>query len=139
MIKCNNQNRENILADLIPDLTPLIDVMFMLMVFLILTINQAEKIFNIETPKDEENISILNKNSSTIKITIFASNNEWAISDKKFNDFYILKNHLENLTDKNHNSKIIIYSDKKANVEKLLKLMTYLKKEKINNINIIME
>ena len=139
MIKCDNQNRENILADLIPDLTPLIDVMFMLMVFLILTINQAEKIFNIETPKDEENISILNKNSDTIKITIFASKNKWAIADEKFNNFNILKNRLENLTDKNHNSKIIIYSDKKANVEKLLKLMTYLKKENINNINIIMK
>lgn len=139
MIKYDNQNRENILTDLIPDLTPLIDVMFMLMVFLILTTNQAEKIFNIETPKDEENISILNKNSDTIKITIFASKNKWAIADKKFNNFNILKKHLKNLTNKKQNNKIIIYSDKKANVEKLLKLMTYLKKENINNINIIME
>ena len=138
MIKCNNQNRENILADLIPDLTPLIDVMFMLMVFLILTINQSEKIFNIETPKDEENISVISKNSNRIKITIFASNNEWAIANKKFNGFNILKKHLKKITDKNENNKIIIYSDKKANVEKLLKLMTYLKKENIHNIDIIM-
>ncbi len=138
MIKFNNQNRENILADLIPDLTPLIDVMFMLMVFLILTINQSEKIFNIETPKDEENVSVISKNSNTIKITIFASNNEWAIANKKLNGINILKKHLKKIIDKNQNNKIIIYSDKKANVEKLLKLMTYLKKENIHNINIIM-
>ena len=139
MIEIENQNRENILSDLIPDLTPLIDVMFMLMVFLILTINQAEKIFTIAAPSDQENISILSEDYNKIKITIFANNNDWGLNTEKFNNFTKFIEKLQKTTINNANHQLIIYCDKNANVEKLLRLMTYLKKNKLENINLIME
>ena len=83
----NNSEREGIILDLLPDLTPLLDVMFMLVIFLVLTTNTIHQVFDVKLPEDKEGVANILSEDDLIKITIFSEDNLWAINEEKFNNF----------------------------------------------------
>ena len=75
MININNNSRKNIVNDFLPDLTPLIDVVFILIIFLILSINTASFSLEVNLPEDKDNSSKV-------------------ISDNKYLEIHLLKNNI---------------------------------------------
>ncbi len=51
MINIIANRRKNLISELAPDLTPLIDVIFILVVFLILNFNAPEYFLKVDLPK----------------------------------------------------------------------------------------
>lgn len=135
----NNSDKNNIISDLLPDLTPLLDVMFMLIVFLILTTNAVQQIFEVKLPEDQENVTKLLQEDDTLKITLFAEENKWAIDQQEFQDFKLFKHQLAKQKLNISEQRVIIFSDQQASVERLLQLLTYMQAQGIEIADIIME
>jgi len=57
MIEIPADKRGNIVSDLMPDLTPLLDVMFMLIVFFLLTANAVPYTLDVNLPEDKEKVA----------------------------------------------------------------------------------
>lgn len=138
MIKINNNNRKNIIGDLLPDLTPLLDVVFMLIIFLILSINTTSFSLEVNLPEDRDNISKIISDKDQIEIHLLSSN-MWQINEKKFENEQKFRNYLLNFYQKNKNRKIIIIVDKNSKAQKLISILTFLKKENIQMADILVE
>jgi biopolymer transport protein ExbD len=129
MININNNNRKNIIDDFLPDLTPLLDVVFMLIIFLILTINTISFSLEVNLPEDEYNY---------LEIHLLKSNS-WQINQKKFSNEKKFKNYLLNYHKKHPDQKIILITDKGSKVGKLISILTFLKKQNIQMADILVE
>jgi biopolymer transport protein ExbD len=138
MIKINNNNRKNIIGDLLPDLTPLLDVVFMLIIFLILSINTTSFSLEVNLPEDKDNIAKEISDQDQIEIHLLSSN-MWKINEEKFDNEQKFRNYLLNYYQKNKNKKIVIIADKNSTSQKLISILTFLKKENIQMADILVK
>ena len=70
MIEIPAQKRGGIIHDLMPDLTPLLDVMFMLIVFFILTANAVPYALDVNLPEDAEEVTQAVTDSDILTISL---------------------------------------------------------------------
>lgn len=139
MINIVQNKRKNLANELLPDLTPLLDVVFMLIVFLILTINSTIYSLDVKLPKDQENISNLASENKNIAIYLLPLGKGWKIDEDEFLDEKDFKNRLKELSSNNQDPSIMILSDKDAPISKLIDLMTFLEKIEVKKVNIAVE
>lgn len=135
----NHTDREEIISDLVPDLTPLLDVMFMLIVFLVLTTNTMQQVFDVTLPEDQDGVTELLSEQETIKVTIFPESGQWGINEQKYSDYDGFKRALLVQHQAQPMQKIIIYGDQSVTIERLMKLLTFLRSQNIETADIVME
>lgn len=138
MININNNSRKNIIKDFLPDLTPLLDVVFMLIIFLILSINISSFSLEVNLPEDKDQISKAISDENNISVTIL-KDSQWKINDNIFQSENVFRTSLKKIYQENLDKKIVIISDKNASVENLINLLTFLTKENISMANIIVD
>lgn len=118
----------------LPDITPLIDVVFLLLIFfMVSTVFKKDEfalLLNLPTVKEGES-----KNDSKVKnIILELSKSEIAYNNKKYT-FDTLPSVLKNLQDKK--TAIELRIDKKVEYDRVVKLLNMLKQFKLNNLNLI--
>ncbi|MAZ80398.1 MAG: hypothetical protein CMP18_01250 [Rickettsiales bacterium] len=136
MINIIANRRKNLISELAPDLTPLIDVIFILVVFLILNFNAPEYFLKVDLPKDEENISQNIIDKKDIKIYIDKDIAGWKVNDLQIDKAANLRNKINILSKNYSDSKILIYVDQDAQISRLITLLTILEKNNFKQTNI---
>lgn len=140
MINVNsNSERDGIISDLLPDLTPLLDVMFMLIIFLVLTTNAMQQVFDISLPEDKEDVLEVLAENDTIKITLFAEGKQWAINEQKFDNFSVFKSELLSAYKNSKKKHVIVFGDKSATIDRLMELLTFMRSEGIEAADMVMK
>jgi len=137
MIEIPTHKRGSIASDLMPDLTPLLDVMFMLIVFFILTANAVPYALDVNLPEDSENVSQAVEDPDMLSVTLLPSEDGWKINDQTYDDEATFKEALK--TAAQDNKQVIIIGDKNVSMQKLLTVMAFLRKNNIEAANIVME
>ena len=122
-----------------PDLTPLLDIIFIVMVFLLLTANIAVRTLVIDIPSTEHSEVLQTQSKQVIAVSLLKDNSLWAIEDAQYGDFQMFSNALLNLHKKFPERPLVIASDKEVAVERMLKLLAFMQQNKINATNIIMD
>lgn len=137
MIIIPDHKRGQIISDLMPDLTPLLDVMFMLIIFFILTANATPYVLDVNLPKDQSDVIVAADNQNLITVTLLANDRGWKINETIFTDNQAFQ---QNLIQKTTNeTELMIIGDQSVSMEKLLNLMTFLRKHNIQTANIVMD
>lgn len=113
-----------------PDMTALLDVIFILLVFLLLTANAVPKVLPVSLPtKGSAQAEPLNL-SDHVSINIFSEDSRWGLNGDKYTDWTSFEDAIgENLNTLNENNiepQIIIAGDKQAPLEKVLQLLSWL-------------
>ncbi|NCO04166.1 MAG: biopolymer transporter ExbD [Alphaproteobacteria bacterium] len=137
MIDIPNQKRGNIASDLMPDLTPLLDVMFMLIVFFLLTANAVPYAMDVNLPTDPESITRAVEDPDLLSVTLLPDDQGWKINDLSFTREQDFKSALKEKAQ--GNNKVMIIGDKEVSIEKLLHVMAFLRKNNIEAADIVME
>ena len=123
-----------------PDLTPMIDIIFIVMVFLLLTANVSVQTLNVDIPKTEETSQLTSPDKPVISIGILHSEEQkWALDGEKFNDWNAFTSALLKTRNRFPDKPLVITADKKADVESLLNLFSFMQKHQIPATNIVME
>ena len=135
MIKAKVNSESN----LIPDLAPLLDLIFIVMVFLLLTTNISIQTLEIDIPKTKDDEALQEQQKDVITVNITTGENPWAIDEKTYSDFEIFQQNLLSTVDDNKSKSIIIGVDRKTKVELMMKLLAFLQKNKLKTAEIIME
>jgi biopolymer transport protein ExbD len=139
MIEIPASKRGNIISDLMPDLTPLLDVMFMLIVFFLLTANAVPYALDVTLPEDNENVTQAIEDPTTLSVTLLPDDMGWKIDDAIYTSETHFKNSLRDKAIATDNTKIVIMGDKDVSMNKLLQLMTFLRKHNIEAADIVMQ
>ncbi|ENV4251442.1 ExbD/TolR family protein [Vibrio parahaemolyticus] len=134
MIKVPQDNNRN---GLTPDLTPLLDIIFIVMVFLMLTAAVKLDSLDIALPStDSQAVAEVDKQSITVNI--LKDEPYWAINGQTYIDW-------ENFTlalleeSKSTDKPIVIGAEKTANIQSLVQLLGFLQENGIQATQLLTE
>lgn len=139
MIRIPDSEREGILGDLLPDLTPLLDVMFMLIVFLILTANAVPFAVDVELPSDDLAVSKAVDKDKTITLTLLPEAQGWKLDGTAYAEESDMQKALLTAYEKDKTQRIIIAGEKSVSMQKLLNAITFLRKHSIQTADILVK
>ncbi len=114
------------------DLTPLIDVVFILLIFFIITssFKKDKYTLNLELPNSKSAAKIISKKEISLEL-----NEKNLVYMNKIVSFNKLQTLLINIQDKKQS--IMINIDKKVPYQRVIKLLDLLQKNNLNNISFI--
>lgn len=124
---------------LYPDLAPLLDIIFIVMVFLLLTANISIQTMQVDIPTTADSEVLQTPAADALAINILASAPYWAIKQQTFADWPSFSQALLAQHKDNQQQPLVIGVDRNAPVERMLKLLAFLQKNNINATSIIME
>ncbi len=126
-----------------PDLTALLDVIFILLVFLLLTANSVPKVLEVVLPAEDSSQSLPVQMNTPVTITLPAEPGVWGLDERRFSDWsafeQALSQQLEGDADKQLTPDIIIAGDRQASLEKVLKLFAWLQVRDLNTAQFLMQ
>ncbi len=136
MIRSQSENDSEVM---IPDLTPLLDIIFIVMVFLLLSANIQVKTMEIDIPKSRDAATLSSVAKESLMINILQGTPTWAIEGdpiKSWDEFtFTLLDKIKAHPDR----AVLIGADKQASVENMLHVLAFLQKNNINATHIQME
>ncbi|EAS45091.1 biopolymer transporter ExbD [Photobacterium profundum] len=124
--------------ELKPDLTPLLDIIFIVMVFLLLTASVKLKALDVELPKTETQI-LQTTEADPITINLIAKEPYWALQGQSFNTWDSFTVALLKQVKDGPTKPVVIGADKNASVEQMLKLLAFLQQHEIKATQLLME
>ncbi|MBU3824203.1 MAG: biopolymer transporter ExbD [Candidatus Oceanisphaera merdipullorum] len=124
---------------LTPDITPLLDIIFIVLVFLLLTANIPLQSLEVDLPKTDSAAlsSISDKKSMTINM--LAGTPAWALEGEQYDDWEQFKPALIAQVAALKETDLILASDKDVTVDSMLKLLAFLQEQEITATQILME
>lgn len=135
MIKLNRAH-QNINA--VPDLTPLLDIIFIVMVFLMLTASVKLHSLDVQLPTTETTESKLVEKQS-ITINILTQSPHWAIDGKNISSWSEFQMQLTDMVKAYPKRNVVIAADKQAEIQLIVKLFGFLQEQNISATQILME
>ena len=112
------------------NIIPLIDIIFLMLVFFMLATNFSEK--KEISFKLKQNIETFNDDQENL--LIYIKNNSFVINEGSIKSSEIEEEVLNYWNSKNYQN-IVILNDKKSNLQKLIFILDILKKNKIKNVS----
>ncbi|MDN3680770.1 biopolymer transporter ExbD [Vibrio tapetis subsp. quintayensis] len=136
MIRSNSQSTS---SDFKPDLTPLLDIIFIVMVFLLLTANINVKTMQLDIPTTDQTQVLTEPDTQVIAVNILESAPNWAIDQTTYSTWAGFSDALVETKKKFPKREVVIGSDKSVPVEKMLQLLAFMQQNKIDATSIMME
>ncbi len=140
MIALNaNDENEGFLKDLIPDLTPMLDILFILLVFFMLAVGQVFQTMDLTLPESTAQEMQTTQIDNMIVLSLGDAKNSYAINQQKFKDFEDFKTEIMKTVTEEPDNKIIVAGDRNVSLERVLKVLTFLNDNGIQTANILMQ
>ena len=138
MIHLHQQGtQEGILRDLAPDLTPVLDILFILLVFFMLTAGAVFQSLDLTLPSSTS--KELAAVSPSKHIILEIKKDSYALNGKVLNDFAQLKQRVPDTIKAKPKHELFIAGDKNIPMERLLEVLIYLRTQGIESANILMQ
>lgn len=135
MIKVSQEHESE---SILPDLTPLLDIIFIVMVFLLLTASIKLQTLEVDLPTSDNAITSEVDNKS-VTINILAQAPYWALQGEQFDDWDSFTVALVTLVTDKSDAEIVIASDKTAQIQHMVKLLSFLQENKIRATQLLIE
>ncbi|WP_020582472.1 ExbD/TolR family protein [Endozoicomonas elysicola] len=121
------------------DLTPLLDVVFIVMVFLLFTANVQTLSLPVELPQATQQEVPLTTAPKTLTVSILEAGEPWAIGEQKYDQWEVFATSLLEKVKEAPDTTVLIAGDKDAPLGNLVKLMMFLSQHKIEAAQVLME
>jgi biopolymer transport protein ExbD len=138
MIKSRHNKKNNWKEEVLWDVTPMIDVAFVLLLFFILTANVTQHIYAVKLPESDPSFAQNSVKKDLIKVTIF-EDGTFAFDKIKYKNTQSLKNKILEVFKSNPDAKFMVVPDKKSNSGTLITLLTFFEGNNITNVDILVE
>lgn len=121
-----------------PDLTPLLDIIFIVMVFLLLTATVKLQSLEVSLPSAETE-SISDVDSKSLTVNILEEAPYWGLDGKSYSSWEDFTQALLTQVNLNPEFQVVIASDKSAEIQHMVKLLAFLQDNKIKATQILMD
>lgn len=138
MIKLQSEDPNGgTMRDLAPDLTPMLDILFILLVFFLLTVGTTLRALDLQLPSAvEKELEQLNEPRHFM---LEIRKGSYALDGEAIADFENLKAAIANALTEQPDYEIVVAGDRRVAIEELLKVLTYLQSQGIEAANILMQ
>lgn len=127
---------DGMLRDLAPDLTPMLDILFILLVFFMLTAGVVLRTLDVRLPAAADYAQPLIAKEEQIVLELHPA--FYVLDGERLTDFAALRAALEAKRRAAPGQELIIAGDEKVAMGRLLQLLTYLRAQGIESANIVM-
>ncbi|WP_337238754.1 biopolymer transporter ExbD [Vibrio cholerae] len=134
MIKSSAKHND---FSLTPDLTPLLDIIFIVMVFLLLTASVRLESLEVALPTTDSPV-VNEVNKESITVNILATEPYWAIDGKPYLDWHNFSLALLESVQVDKRP-VVIAADQGAEVQQLVKLLSFLQENGIQATQLLTE
>lgn len=132
----SNADDDQVLGDLALDLTPMLDILFILLVFFMLTAGTVFQSFEVNLPSSvTDDVPPL---GSQKNIVLEITTNGYALDGHSFSSFSTLKEAIPDTLRDHPGYELVIASDRRVDVERLLAVLTYLQSKGIVTANVLL-
>ncbi|WOG27679.1 biopolymer transporter ExbD [Endozoicomonas sp. 8E] len=121
------------------DLTPLLDVVFIVMVFLLFTANVQTLSLPVNLPEASREEAALTEEPETLTVSILAKGQPWALEENKYDNFEVLSQNLLARIKEAPDTTVLVAGDQEAPLGNLVELMTFLSEHEITAAQVLME
>ena len=121
------------------DLTPLIDIIFIVLVFLLLTANTQLLTLPVDVPTEADSELTGLSQEQHISINILAEEPHWALDSQQFEDFDQFEDAFIQAFTDSPDINVVVAADKNAPVQPLMTVLALLQRQQITNTQILME
>lgn len=137
MIRIDSEEESSL--SLGPDLTPLLDVVFIVLVFLLFTANSQTLSLPVNLPQATQQEASVTSEPKTLTISIFEEGEPWAIAETKYDDWNMFTTQVLEQVTNEPDIVVLIAGDQEAPLGNLVKLMMFLSKHEIEAAQVLME
>jgi len=120
------------------ELTPLIDIIFIVVVFLLLTANHRLLSLPVDIPDTDQPASELEAGPQRLLITLYQDSPQWGIGEQRYNHWQEFQSRLLPQLD-DQSRPVTVAPDNRASVESLVKLLALLNERQMIDTQILME
>ncbi|WP_252178088.1 biopolymer transporter ExbD [Endozoicomonas sp. 4G] len=138
MIRISNSDETNASFNA-ADLTPLLDVVFIVMVFLLFTANVQTLSLPVNLPEASREQAALTEEPKTLTVSILAKGQPWALEDQKYDSFKVFSQKLLAQVKEAPDTTVLVAGDQEAPLGNLVKLMMFLSEHDITAAQVLME
>ncbi|NQZ92136.1 MAG: biopolymer transporter ExbD [Moritella sp.] len=131
-------SQDHEVESILPDLTPLLDIIFIVMVFLLLTASIKLQTLEVDLPTADSAVTSEVDNQS-VTINILALPPYWALQGEQFSDWDGFTKALVILVTDKPDVDIVIASDKTAQIQHMVKLFVFLQDNQISATQLLIE
>jgi biopolymer transport protein ExbD len=121
------------------ELTALIDIIFIVLVFLLLTANSRLMTLPIEVPRAQSDQMASLEAHQSLTVTILPKAPHWSLEGQEFDNWDEFKTEFSKQMQLSPQARIIVAADKNAPVQPLMTLLALLQRLNIENTQILME
>lgn len=121
-----------------PDLTPLLDIIFIVMVFLLLTATVKLQSLEVSLPSAETE-SVSEVDSQSFTINILQAEPYWGLDGKSYPTWDDFTRALLVKVSNKPDDQVVIASDKSAEIQHMVKLLAFLQDNHIKATQILMD
>ncbi|WP_422136534.1 ExbD/TolR family protein [Endozoicomonas sp. ALD040] len=121
------------------DLTPLLDVVFIVMVFLLFTANVQTLSLPVNLPEASREEAALTEEPETLTVSILANGQPWALAENKYDSFKVFSQALLARVKQAPDTTVLIAGDQEAPLGNLVELMMFLSEHEITAAQVLME
>jgi biopolymer transport protein ExbD len=125
------------LEDMALDLTPMLDIIFMLLVFLVLTTNVLQHAVEVTLPNGEA-ASVTAPENDEIVLTLHADSH-WQIGEETFATWEDAREALAADLTQPETQRIVIAGDRAATLQGFAAALSFLRARGVTDINLLME
>jgi len=120
------------------DLTPLLDIIFIVMVFLMLSANIKLQSLEVDLPTTDTSAMQVVDNKA-VTINILAAEPRWAIDGETLSDWTAFQEQLIKMVQEKPDTEWIIAADKTSDVQYMVKLLGFLQQHNIQATQLLIE
>ncbi len=126
-------------GSLLPDLTPLLDVIFIVMVFLMFTANVAPNVLQVDLPEAGAEAAVTLQEPDTLAVNLMPGDEGWAIDGQRFSDWDAFASALKHRVASQPERPLMIAGDRNVPMERLVQLLAFLQQNNMTAAQIQME
>lgn len=128
---------DGMLRDLAPDLTPILDILFILLVFFMLTAGAVFQSLDLKLPSSaSRELSLLNEPKH---VMLEIRSGTYALDGELIRNFDALKKAVPEVMAAKLGYELVIASDRRVTIQELLKVLIYLQSQGIETANLLMK
>ncbi len=136
MIKAEVQNSG---FSMVPDLTALLDIIFIVLVFLLLTANSRVYQMDMDLPSTQNQQAQVADKPAAIQISLFQGHPTWGIDEQRYQQISEFETDLQQQLSEQTDISVSLASEPQVPVETLLNLLELLQQLNIETTQILME
>ena len=131
-----NDTHDSPLSDLVPDLTPLLDILFILLVFFMITAGVVFQSLDLTLPAAVSESSPATADPDLILLEI--REDGYVVDGVRATDFSDWKNLMSEVMSEKPRRDLVIAGDRRVEIENLLKVLAHLQSRGIKSADILM-